>query len=153
MKLDEVLPEITPLPWRFMEADNDKVIPTVRILGRRKHDPSKEICLGRLDTARDARYACHAANVLPGTVNALRLLLEDQKRGEIQTFQGAICILRIGSRRSGNHSTGVKPMDTKALPMAKFRLGNIVSTPNALSQSVPRRHPPWHSTASGRRSG
>jgi hypothetical protein len=82
MKLAEILAEITPLPWRFLEADNDKVIPTVTIFGRRKRDPSKEVCFGRIDSARDARYACHAANVLPETVNALRLLLEDQKRAK-----------------------------------------------------------------------
>jgi len=80
MRLSELLALITPLPWRFAEMDNDKVIPTVRMFGRRKHDHSKEICLGRLDTARDARYACHAANVLPDAVAALRLLLDDQRR-------------------------------------------------------------------------
>ena len=93
MTLNEVLAQITPLPWRFIEADNDKVIPTVRIFGRRKHDPSKEVCFGRIDTARDARYACHAANVLPEVVNALRLLLEDQKRAksELSRSQFEFC--------------------------------------------------------------
>jgi hypothetical protein len=93
MKLSELLLQITPLPWRLMEADNDKVIPTIRILGRRKHDPSKEVCFGRLDSARDARYACHAANVLPETVNALKLLLEDQKRAksELSRSQFEFC--------------------------------------------------------------
>ena len=80
MQLVEILTLITPLPWRCAEMDNDKVIPTVRMFGRRKRDPSKEVCFGRLDTATDARYACHAANALPDAVNALRLLLADQKR-------------------------------------------------------------------------
>lgn len=87
MKLSEILVEITPLPWRFVEADNDKVIPTVRILGRRKRDPSKEICFGRVDSARDARYACHAANMLPDVVAALKLVLEDQKRARSELSQ------------------------------------------------------------------
>ena len=93
MKLSDLLLQITPLPWRFMEADNDKVIPTVRILGRRKHDPSKEVCFGRIDSARDARYACHAANLLPEAVNALKLLLEDQKRArsELSRSQFEFC--------------------------------------------------------------
>jgi hypothetical protein len=93
MKLSDHLLEITPLPWRFVEADSDKVIPTVRILGRRKHDPSKEICFGRIDSARDARYACHAANALPEAVTALRLLLEDQKhaKSELSRSQFDFC--------------------------------------------------------------
>lgn len=82
MKLSELLQQITPLPWRFAEMDNDKVIPTVRLFGRRKHDPSKEVCFGRLDSARDALYACHAANALPDVTEALRLLLEDQRRAK-----------------------------------------------------------------------
>ncbi len=76
MKLIDLLKEITPLPWRFAEMDNDKVIPTVRIFCRRKHDPSKEVCFGRLDSARDARYACHAANVLPGLAQAISYAIE-----------------------------------------------------------------------------
>ena len=76
MKLIELLKEITPLPWRFAEMDNDKVIPTVRIFGRRKHDRSKEVCFGRLDSARDARYACHAANILPGLTQAINHAIE-----------------------------------------------------------------------------
>ena len=88
MKLSELLQQITPLPWRFAEMDNDKVIPTIRLFGRRKHDPAKEICLGRIDAVRDARYACHAANVLPDTVNALRMLLEDQKRAKSELSRG-----------------------------------------------------------------
>jgi len=93
MKLNEVLIQITPLPWRAVEADNDKVIPTVRIFGRRKHNPSKEVCLGRIDLPRDARYACHASNMLPEVVNALRLLLEDQKRAtsELSRAQFEFC--------------------------------------------------------------
>jgi len=51
--------------------DNDKVVPTVRIFGRRKHDPSKEVCFGCLDSPRGARYACHATNVLPGLTQAI----------------------------------------------------------------------------------
>src|SRR6266446_4141984 len=76
MKLIELLKEITPLPWRFAEMDNNKVIPTVRIFGRRKHDPSKEVCFGRLDSVWDARYACHAANVLPGLAQAISHAIE-----------------------------------------------------------------------------
>lgn len=88
MKLSELLQEITPLPWRCAEMDNDKVIPTVRLFGRRKHDPLKEICFGRLDAARDARYACHAANVLPELVEALALLLADQRRAKSELSRG-----------------------------------------------------------------
>src|SRR5207253_8398745 len=84
MNLVEVLEQITPLPWRFREADNDKVMPTVSLFGRRKHDSSKQVCFGRIDSARDARYACHAANVLPDTVTALTLLLDDQRRAKSQ---------------------------------------------------------------------
>jgi hypothetical protein len=93
MKLSECLAQITPLPWRYVEADNDKVIPTVRVLGRRKRDPSKEICLGRIDSPRDARYVCHAGNLLPDTVRALRLLLDDQKRAksELSRSQFEFC--------------------------------------------------------------
>jgi len=93
MKLSESLLQITALPWRFVEADNDKVIPTVRILGRRRNDPLKEVCFGRIDSVRDARYACHAANLLPDAVNAIRLLLEDQKRAksELSRSQFEFC--------------------------------------------------------------
>ena len=76
MKLIELLKEITPLPWRFAEMDNDKVIPTVRIFGRRRRDPPKEVCFGRLDSAQDARYACHAANVLPGLARGISHAIE-----------------------------------------------------------------------------
>jgi len=75
-----MLLEITPLPWRALEADNDKVIPSVRILGRRRSDHDKEICLGRIDAVSDATYVCHATTTLPDTVHALRLLLADAKR-------------------------------------------------------------------------
>jgi len=93
MKLAEILTDITPLPWRCLEADNDKVIPTVSILGRRQRDPSKEVCFGRIDSVRDARYACHAANVLPDTVAALRLLLNDHRRAkpELSRAQSEFC--------------------------------------------------------------
>lgn len=74
MKLNELLQQITPLPWRPVEMDNDKVVPTIRLFGRRKHDPSKEVCFGRLDSARDAHYACHAANVLPELVASAKNL-------------------------------------------------------------------------------
>ena len=88
MKLSELLQQITPLPWRPAELDNDKVVPTVRLLGRRKHDPSKEVCFGRLDSARDALYACHAANALPDVTEALRLLLADQRRAKSELSRG-----------------------------------------------------------------
>jgi len=90
MKLKEALEKITALPWRFREMDNDDVIPTVRIFGRRKRDPSKEVCFGRIDTVRDARYACHAATVLPDVVNALRLLLADHKRAKPELSRAQI---------------------------------------------------------------
>lgn len=77
MKLSALLNQITPLPWRFAEMDNDKVIPTVRIFGRRKHDPTKEICFGRIDSASDARYLCHAANVLPELISAAKHLKQN----------------------------------------------------------------------------
>ena len=88
MRLSELLQQITPLPWRSAEMDNDKVIPTVRVFGRRKHDPSKEVCFGRLDSAGDARYACHAANVLPELVDAFRLLWKDQLRPKSELSRG-----------------------------------------------------------------
>lgn len=93
MKLNEMLAEITPLPWRFVDADNDKLIPTVRMLGRWKRDASKEICFGRIDTARDARCACHAANMLPDVVAALRFVVDDQQRAqsELSRSQFAFC--------------------------------------------------------------
>ena len=93
MKLNELLEQITPLPWRFAELDNDKVIPTIRLFGRRKHDSSKEVCFGRLDSARDGRYACHAANVLPELVEAFKLLWQDQQRpkSELSREQFAFC--------------------------------------------------------------
>lgn len=84
----ELLKDITPLPWRFAEMDNDKVVPTVRLFGRRRHDPAKEICFGRIDAARDARYACHAANVCPDLVAALQLLVADQKRPKSELSRG-----------------------------------------------------------------
>ena len=91
--LKDMLLEITPLPWRALEADNDKVIPTVRLIGRRRRDQSKELYLGRIDSVRDARYACHAATTLPDTVEALRLLLADQKRptSELSLAQFEFC--------------------------------------------------------------
>jgi hypothetical protein len=88
MKLSELLQQITPLPWRFAEMDNDKVIPTIRLFGRRKHDSSKEVCFGRLDSARDGRYACHAANVLPELVQGFKLLLQDQRRPKSELSRG-----------------------------------------------------------------
>ncbi len=93
MKLRELLEQVTPLPWRFAEMDNDKVIPTVRLFGRRKHDRSKEVCFGRLDRATDARYGCHAADVLPDAVAALGLLLADQRRpkSELSRAQFEFC--------------------------------------------------------------
>ena len=54
--------------------DNDKVIPTVRVFGRRKHDRSKEVCFGRIDSVPDAQYACHAATVLPELLAAAKNL-------------------------------------------------------------------------------
>ena len=88
MKLSELLQQITPLPWRFAELDNDKVIPTIRLFGRRKHDSAKEVCFGRLDSARDGLYACHAANVLPELVEGFKLLLKDQQRPKSELSQG-----------------------------------------------------------------
>lgn len=60
--------------------DNDKVIPTVRLFGRRKHDPSKEVCFGHLDTVGDAHYVCHAANVLPELVAAAKNLQQNWEK-------------------------------------------------------------------------
>ena len=93
MKLSELLQQITPLPWRFAEMDNDNVIPTVQLFGRRRQDPAKEVCFGRLDSARDGRYACHAANMLPELVEGFRLLLKDQQRpkSELSRGQFAFC--------------------------------------------------------------
>ena len=88
MKLNDLLSQITPLPWRCAEMDNDKVVPTLRLLGRRRHDSSKESCFGRLDFVLDARYACHAANRLPALVEAVRLLLADQRRAKSELSRG-----------------------------------------------------------------
>jgi hypothetical protein len=88
MKLNELLQEITPLPWRYAELDNDKLIPTVRLFGRRRSNSAGEVCLGRLDLATDARYACHAANTLPDLVEALCILLADQKRPKSELSRG-----------------------------------------------------------------
>lgn len=93
MKLNELLERITPLPWRYPELDNDKLIPTVRLFGRRRSNCAAEVCLGRLDLATHARYACHAANVLPDLVEALAILLADQRRpkSELSRDQFAFC--------------------------------------------------------------
>jgi hypothetical protein len=93
MKLSELLQQITPLPWRCAQMDNDKVVPTIRLFGRRKQDSAKEVCFGRLDSARDGRYACHAANVLPELVEAFKLLWRDQQRprSELSRGQFAFC--------------------------------------------------------------
>jgi hypothetical protein len=88
MKLNELLEQMTPLPWRWAEMDNDKVIPTVRLFGRRRYDLAKEVCFGRLDSVSDARYACHAANVLPELAAALELLLADQGRPKSELSRG-----------------------------------------------------------------
>ena len=77
MKLKQLLKQITPLPWRLAEMDNDKVIPTVGIFGRRKHDRFKEVCFGRLDSVPDAQYACHAATVLPELLASAKNLQEN----------------------------------------------------------------------------
>ena len=60
--------------------DNDKVMPTVRIFGRRRNGPAKEICIGRIDSTRDARYATHAANVLPELVAAIKNLQDNWEK-------------------------------------------------------------------------
>ena len=108
----ELLREITPLPWRFAEMDNDKLIPTIRLFGRRKHHPTKEVCFGRLDLVRDARYACHAANVLPQLVEALDLLLADQKRpkSELSRGQFEFCELALAK---------AKTIETKGEPLCE----------------------------------
>jgi len=90
MTLKDMLLEITPLPWRAVEADNDKVIPTVRLMGRRRSDHTKEVCLGRIDAVSDAAYVCHAATVLPDAVHALRLLLRDTKRPKSELSRSQI---------------------------------------------------------------
>ena len=87
MKLNQLLEQITLLPWRLAEMDNDKVLPTVRLFGRRKHDPTKEICFGRLDSVRDARYACHAANVLPELVAAAKHLQENWEKNLTESME------------------------------------------------------------------
>src|ERR1700722_589551 len=103
MTLKDMLLEITPIPWRILEADNDKVIPSVRILGRRRSDHEKEICLGRIDSVSDATYACHAATTLPDTVHALRLLLADVKRpkSELSRPQIAFCAEALARAETG----------------------------------------------------
>src|SRR5205823_10704370 len=80
MKLNELLDHIIPLPWRFAEMDNDKVMPTVRIFGKRRKDPSKEICFGRIDSVKDASYVVHAANVLPELVAAVKHLQQNWEK-------------------------------------------------------------------------
>ncbi len=80
MKLKALLKQITPLPWRPAQMDNDKVIPSIRIFGRQRNDPAKEICIGRLDFPRDANYATHAANVLPELVAAAKHLQQNWEK-------------------------------------------------------------------------
>lgn len=57
----------TPTPWTFKEMDNDKVIPSIRIFGQRSTvingtKLSDILCIGRLDSRRDAEFACKAVN-------------------------------------------------------------------------------------------
>src|SRR5260370_39478496 len=75
MKIQELLKEVTPLPWRSAQMDNHKLFPSVRIFGRRKRDPSQEVRLGSIDSPRDAEYACHAANALPQVLDAANEVL------------------------------------------------------------------------------
>jgi hypothetical protein len=104
MKLNELLEQITPLPWRYAELDNDKLIPTVRLFGRRRSNSAQEVCLGRLDFATDACYACHAANVLPDLVEALAILLADQRRprSELSRDQFAFCETALAQAQTTN---------------------------------------------------
>jgi len=104
MQLNELLEQITPLPWHPAEMDHDKVIPTIRLFGRRQHDPAKTVCFGRLDSARDARYACHAANALPDLVTALNLLLADQRRAKSELSRGQFqfCVAALAKAQTIN---------------------------------------------------
>jgi hypothetical protein len=93
LTLVEILEQITPLPWCGVETDSSKVTPMVRLFSQQRRGSSKEICFGRIDSVRDARYTCHAANVLPDVVRGLALLLEDQKRAksELSRAQFEFC--------------------------------------------------------------
>jgi len=106
--MHKLLKQITPLPWRAVEMDNDKVVPSVRIFGRRKHDPSKEICLGRLDSVRDARYAVHAANVLPELVAAAQHLQQNWEKNLTESMA------RL--RRALVTAETIKPLGTPTPP-------------------------------------
>jgi hypothetical protein len=93
MKLTELLKQITPLPWRPAELDNNKVISTIRLFGRRKHDRSKEVSFGRLDSVRDAQYACHAANLVTHLV-----------RGIDHAVEALYNVPEVGGRYDQQHS-------------------------------------------------
>lgn len=80
MKIETLLEKITPLPWRWAEMDNDKVVPTIRIFGRRKSDPVKEICFGRIDSHSDAAYLVHAANHFPKLLEALEEIYQRRQK-------------------------------------------------------------------------
>ena len=107
--LNQLLEQITPLPWRFAEMDNDKVMPTVRIFGRRKHYPSKETCIGRLDFTRDARYATHAANVLPDLVAAAKHLQQNWENNltePMARLNQALVEAETITKKGENHANG-----------------------------------------------
>jgi len=87
------LGEVTPLPWRAAELDNGNAIPVTTIIGNRRSGRSNEIVIGRINSGADARYLCHAANTLPNTVAALRLLFLDQRhpKSELSREQLDFC--------------------------------------------------------------
>ena len=52
MELNELLGNKSRhCPGILSAMDNDKLIPTIRLFGRRQHNPAKTVCLGRLDSA------------------------------------------------------------------------------------------------------
>jgi len=85
MTLKDLLTDITQLPWRpVVEGPSAvKVLASVRVPGRRG-EKAKEFFVGSMNAAPDARYGCHAANVLPDAIQALRLLLAEQKRSKAE---------------------------------------------------------------------
>jgi hypothetical protein len=112
MKLTELTNHITPLPWHINSHGSDGV----------EHDAGSNHAGFRFqaiaathDAAEaHASYLAHAANVLPDTVAALKLLLDDQQRpkSELSRAQFEFCeetlarAENITTEQGVNHATG-----------------------------------------------
>ena len=57
----------TSTPWRLVELDNDKVVPTITILGAPREGQQSGMVVARVDLRRDAKFikrACNASDAL-----------------------------------------------------------------------------------------